>query len=187
MARYRFWFYNKDREGQPLDENVLKTAEKIAPILSRYRYQEIDSESKCNDLLQQAAEAASRASRKNPIANLAGYIARIYKHIVDDNLEYEGRVVPVSDEALESLANTQRVPSFEEWVNGKLDLHKLMDSLEGEAQQIWKWRIEGYSQSEIAKRLGMSANTVSMKATRAFKEAVAGLQSKRNPKRTDAR
>jgi RNA polymerase sigma factor (sigma-70 family) len=187
MARYRFWFYDKDRDGQPLDENVLKTAEKIAPILSRYRYQEIDSESKCNDLLQQAVEAASHASRKNPIKNLAGYIARIYKHIVDYNLERENKVVPVSDDLLESLVNAQHFKSFEEWVNGRLDLQKLMDSLEEEAEQIWKWRIEGYSHREIAKQLGMSANTVSMKATRAFNEAADLLGWKRKPKRNDAR
>ena len=61
MARYRFWFNDKDRNGQPLDKNVLKTAEEIAPVLTRYRYQEIDSESTCNDLLQEAVEAASNA------------------------------------------------------------------------------------------------------------------------------
>ena len=33
MARYRFWIHDKDRKGQPLDENILKTAEEIAPTL----------------------------------------------------------------------------------------------------------------------------------------------------------
>src|SRR5438093_12862145 len=83
MARYRFWFNEKDKNGQPLDKNVLQTAERIAPVLTRYRHQEIDCESTCNDMLQEAVEAASRAARRNPIANLAGYIASIYKHIVD--------------------------------------------------------------------------------------------------------
>src|SRR5262249_23743024 len=75
----------------------------------------------------------------------------------------ENRVVPVTDDLLESLVNAQHIQSFEEWVNGRLDLQKLLGSLEGEAEQIWKWRIEGYSHQEIARQLGMSANTVSMK------------------------
>src|SRR5207247_11001636 len=69
MARYRFWINDKDRKGQPLDENILKTAEEIAPTLTRYRQQEIDCESTSNDMLQSAVEAASKATRRNRIEN----------------------------------------------------------------------------------------------------------------------
>src|SRR5947209_17691826 len=103
MARYRFWFHDKDRHGQPLDQNVLKTAEEIAPILTNYRYEEIDSKSTCNEMLQQAVEAASRAVRRHVIANLAGYIARIYKRIVDRFLDHNNKVVSVHDDFLETL------------------------------------------------------------------------------------
>src|SRR5438128_63540 len=72
MARYRFWIHDKDRKGQPLDQNVLKTAEEIAPALTRYRQQEIDCESTSNDMLQSAVEAASKATRKNHIENPPG-------------------------------------------------------------------------------------------------------------------
>ena len=83
MARYRFWIHDKDRKGQPLDENILKTAEEIAPTLTRYRRQEIDCESTSNDILQSAVEAASKAKRRNHVDNPPGYLTSIYKRIVD--------------------------------------------------------------------------------------------------------
>ena len=188
MARYRFWFNDKDRNGQPLDKNVLETAEKIAPVLTRYRHQEIDCESTCNDMLQEAVEAASKASRRNPIANLAGYLARIYKHIVDNFLERKNKLIPVDDDFLETLANTQQAPSFEEWMHNRLVLEKLMKSVDRETRLIWSWRIAGYSESEIAKRLGTSANNVSMRVTRGLREAAKHLiHGKRSSKGKDAR
>ena len=187
MARYRFWFNDKDRNGQPLDENVLKTAEKIAPVLTRYRHQEIDCESKCNDMLQEAVEAASRATRRNPISNLAGYLARTYKHIVDNFLERKIRLIPVDDDFLENLANAQHAPSFEEWMHNRLVLEKLLKSVDRETRLIWNWRMAGYSETEIAKLLGITANTVSMRVTRGLKEAAKDLlQGKRGSKRNDA-
>ena len=143
MARYRFWFHDKDRHGQPLDQNVLKTAEEIAPVLTNYRYEEIDSKSTCNEMLQEAVEAASRATRRHFIANLAGYIARIYKRIVDQFLDHKNKVVPVDDEFLEILANAQYALSFEEWMHNRLDLEKLEESIDPETRRIWDWRKEG--------------------------------------------
>ena len=63
MARYRFWIHDKDRKGRRLDDDILKTAETLAPTLTRYRQQEIDCESTSNDMLQSAVEAASKAKR----------------------------------------------------------------------------------------------------------------------------
>ena len=188
MARYRFWFHDKDRKGQPLDQNVLKTAEEIAPVLTRYRYQEIDSESTCNDLLQEAVEAASQATRRNPIANLAGYIARIYKRIVDKFLDDKNKEIPVDDDFLEILANSQYVPSFEVWMHKRLLLEQLEESVDPETRRIWDWRKEGYTQSEIARQLGTTENAISMRLIRAFREAAQDLlMRKRRSRGNDAR
>ena len=179
MARYRFWFHDKDRNGQPLDQNVLKTAEEIAPVLTNYRYEEIDSKSTCNEMLQEAVEAASSATRRHFIANLAGYIARIYKRIVDQFLDHKNKVVPVDDEFLEILANAEYALSFEEWMHNRLDLEKLEDSIDPETRRIWDWRKEGYTQSEIAKQLGTTEKSISMRVIRAFRAAAQDLLRRR--------
>ena len=183
MAHYQYWIHDKDTKGEPLDEDVLKTAKEIAPLLTRYRQLEIDCEATSNDMLQEAVEAASKAKRRNHIANLPGYLTSSYRHIVDKFLEHKKKLLAVDDEFLEDLANAQHAPSFEEWMHNRLVLEKLIKSMDQETQRIWGWRMEGYSESEIAKRLGTTPNAVSVRVTRGFKQATKDLfQGKRGSK-----
>src|SRR5215831_4976760 len=186
MARYRFWFYDRDKKGQPLDPTILKAAEKIAPKLTRYRQKEIDGESTANDILQTAVEAASSAISRRSIENPASYLASIYKHFVDKFLGRRKQLIPVGDDFLESLANSEKVPSFEEWIHNRLTLEKLLRLMNAETRRICCWRLEGYSESEIATRLGSTPNAVSVRFTRGLKEAEKLLLAgKRRPQGND--
>ena len=171
MARYRFWIHDKDRKGQPLDKNILRTAEEIAPALTRYRQQEIDCESTSNDMLQSAVEAASKATRNNHIENPPGYLTSIYKRIVDKFLDRERKLVAVDEEFLEDLANAGQSSSFEDVIHNRLLLERLLDAMDPETRQICSWRLEGYSEAEIAKLLKTTSNAVSVRYTRGFKKA----------------
>jgi RNA polymerase sigma factor (sigma-70 family) len=171
MARYRFWIHDKDRKGQPLDENILKTAEDIAPTLTRYRRQEIDCESTSNDILQSAVEAASKAKRRNHVDNPPGYLTSIYKRIVDKFLDRQQKLVPVDDAFLEDLANVGQVRSLEDVIHNRLLMERLIDAMDAETRQICTWRLEGYSEAEIAKLLNTTPNAISVRYTRGFKKA----------------
>ena len=175
MERYKFWFHDRDKKGQPLDESLLKTAEEIAPLLTRYRQDEIDCESTANDILQDAIEAASNSIRKNRVANTAGYLVSIYKRFVDKYLECKKRLIPLDDQFIEELVNAERASSSEEWMNNRLILEKLLKLMDPDTRRICRWRLEGYSESQIAKRLGISANNVCVRFTRGFNEAAAEL------------
>jgi hypothetical protein len=120
MARYKLWFHDRDKKGQPLDENILKTAESIASALTRYRQDEIDCESTSNDMLQSAVEAASTASGGNHVQNPPGYLTQIYKRIVDKFLDREQKLVPVDDGFLEDLANAGKGGSFEDLLHNHI-------------------------------------------------------------------
>ena len=117
---YRFWFHNKDDKGRPLDEQLLKAVEEIAPLLTRYRHEEIDCDSTANELLQSAIEAGSKAQRTKPIENPIAYITSVYRRFVDKTLDRLNRVMPVDDEFLEELANSGHIESFEELVHSRL-------------------------------------------------------------------
>jgi RNA polymerase sigma factor (sigma-70 family) len=184
MARFQFWFHDKDKNGQPLDANMLKAAEEIAPSLTRYRQQEIDCEATSNDILQEAVEAASNATRRNRIANPAGYLASIYRRFVDKSIEQNKKLIAVDDEFIEDLANAERAPSFEEYMHNRLILEQVLELMDPDTRQICRWRLEGYSESQIAKRLGTTSNAVSVRFTRGFKEAAKRLsRGKRSSKR----
>lgn len=183
MARYRFWINDKDTKGRPLDENLLQTAKEIAPTLTRYRQQEIDCESTSNEMLQSAVEAASKATRRNHIDNPHGYLTQIYKRIVDKFLDREQKLVPVDDEFLEDLANAGHASSFEDVIHNRLLLERLINAMDEETRQICNWRLEGYSEAEIARLLNTSANAVSVRYTRGFKKAMRqALNDKRRSK-----
>ena len=188
MARYRFWFHDRDKNGEPLNPDILKAAEEIAPTLARYRQEEIDCESTSNDILQAAVEAASNATRKNRIANPAGYITSIYHRFVDKWVEHRKKLISVDDEFLEDLANSKRAPSFEEWMHNRLIIEKLLDLMDPDTRRICRWRLQGYSESQIAKRLRTTSNAISVRFTRGFKQAAKDLlQGKRTQRGNDAR
>jgi RNA polymerase sigma factor (sigma-70 family) len=175
MARYRFWFHDRDKNGQPLDAKILKVAQEIPPKLCRYRQSEIDSDATANDLLQSAIEAASDAIRRRAIENPAQYLASTYKDLVDRFLGRSKELIAVDDDFLETLLDSDRAPSFEEWMNNRLTLEKLLKLMNADARQICCWRLEGYSEAEIATNLGMTPNAVSVRLTRGLREAERSL------------
>jgi RNA polymerase sigma factor (sigma-70 family) len=172
MARFRFWVRDKDSKGEPIDDVIRKTAESIAPKLIHYRQREIGSEQTSNEILQSAVEAASRAKQRSHIENPSGYLARIYKRLVDKFLDRERKLISLDDEALEDLPNAGQAQSFEDAIHNRLLLEKLLNAMDEETRQICTWRLEGYSESEIAKLLKTTPNAVSVRYTRGLKKAV---------------
>src|SRR5215467_4066344 len=186
MARYPFWIRNRDRQDHPIDEVILKTAESIARALTRYRQRELDYTQAANEMLQSAVEAASRAKRRSHIDNPQGYLTRVYKRLVDKFLDREQKLVPVDDIFLEDLANAGHSTSFEDAIHNRLLLERLLNAMDGETRQICMWRLEGYSESEIATLLNMTSNAVSVRYTRGLKKAVMLLQRQMKDKRRKA-
>jgi len=176
MARYRFWFHDKDRNGKPLDERILKAAEELAPSLTRYRHDEIESQSTANDILQDAVEAASKVTLTKGITNPEGYLTSIYKRLVDKALERNKKLIAVGYEFLDRLANTEYRTSFEDWMHNRIVLEQLMKLMDPDTRRICLWRCYGFSEREIAKKLQTTPNAVSVRFTRGYKEALQKLR-----------
>ena len=153
MGRYQFWIYDKDEEGRPLDEAIVKTAEEIHPTLIQYRQKEIDCDSTVNTILQSAVEAASKASRTNKIRNPRAYLVSVYHRLVDNLLDQRQHYTPTEDAVLEVLANKAYRISWEDAVNNRLMLGKLIDEMDDYTRQICQWVLSDYSMNEIAKEL----------------------------------
>ena len=176
MARYQFWIHNKDKNGQPLNEKILKAAEDVSSTVTRYRQQEIGCESTANDILQSAVEAASKATRNGRIENPPGYITSVYKRFVDKFIDHHEKLVPVDSEFLEDLANTQPVNSFEEFILNRLLMEKILKTMDPETRQIFTWKTLGFSVTEIAKELGVRRNLVSLRFNRGMNKVAQTLR-----------
>jgi DNA-directed RNA polymerase specialized sigma24 family protein len=77
--------------------------------------------------------------------------------------------VPVDDAFLEDLANVGQARSFEDVIHNRLLMERLIDAMD--PRQICSWRLEGYSEAEIAKLLHTTPNAISVRYTRGFKKA----------------
>ena len=171
MARYRFWIHDKDEEGRALDEEIVKAAEEIAPIVTRYRQKEIRCESTANRLLQDAVEAASKARHSRPIENPTGYLTYAYKRIVDKFLNRQKRVVAVDELFLEDLANSSESVSYEGLIHDRLLLERLMQAMDPDTRRVCSARLDGYSMVEIARQLHVTPNCLAVRYMRGLKKA----------------
>jgi len=176
MARYQFWIHDKDRNGQPLDEKILKAAEEVGPTLTRYREQEVGCESTANEILQAAVEAASKATRNTRIENPPGYITSVYKRFVDKFIAHHEKLMPVDSEFHEDLADSQSVNSFEEFILNRLLMERIVKTMDPETRQIFNWKNVGYSVTEIAKELSVRPNLVSLRFMRGMQKVAQTLR-----------
>jgi DNA-directed RNA polymerase specialized sigma24 family protein len=142
MARYRIWLHELQR--QPLVAHILKATKKVLLKLSRRWTHRID-------------------------ANPAGYLASIYKHFHDKLPAQGDSHSPPHDNSLENLANS--APSFEEWMRNPAILKKLLERMDDDTRRICYWKLMGYSDSQIANRLGITPNAVFVRFTRGLEEA----------------
>jgi RNA polymerase sigma factor (sigma-70 family) len=175
MARYRFWRYKKDRKGRPIDKAILKIAEEIGRGLAPYGQKEVDPESTSNGMLQSAVEAASQATQNSTIENPPGYLISVYKRIVDKFLARKKRLVQADDSFLEVLANTKGSESFEGAMHDRVLIEKILRAMDPDTRRICQWRLLGYSMWEIAKKLKITPDCLSVRYRRGLKKAASDV------------
>ena len=172
MARYRFWLYKKDLKGGPIDKAILKVAEEIGPV-DPYAQKEVDCESTSNRMLPSAVEAVSQATHDSE--NPPGYWTSVYKRIVDKFLARKKRLVPADDSFLELLANTEGPESFEDVMHDRLLVEKMLKAMHPDTRRICQWRLLGYSMREIAKKLKITPDCLSVRYRRGLKKAASDV------------
>jgi len=106
------------------------------------------------------------------------YITSVYHRFVDNRLDRLNKVVLVDDEILEELGNSGRVESFEQVAHNRLLLEKVMDLMDPKTRQISIWILEGYTQKEIAKDLGMSPNSLTVEFNRGLSKTAKRIRQR---------
>ena len=73
----------------------------------------------------------------------------------------------------EALANFKTNPSGAESL--KKDLINLLRAMDADGRQILRWKLQGYSDSEIANRLGSTPSAVRTRLTRSLNQAAQSI------------
>ncbi len=140
-----------------------------ATVRAKLRRAELEPH-EIDDVIQEAYARLAGLEQYKRISNPAGYFLQVTRNILADQFR-RSRVVRIDTFAELGFLNvTDSEPDPEHRLNAKQELQKLQDlvnELPDRCRQIFRMRkIEGLSQKEIGKSLGVTENTVETQVQR---------------------
>jgi len=177
MSLYELWLNEIDEKGNPLDTEILKAARELSPAFLRYRQREIGCESLTNTIAQAAVEAASKAAHCQPIENPRAYLFSVFTRKMNRVLDRQARNVALDDLPDDNFSKIMKTPN-EKPIERHLSLLELLDCMDVETRRISNLRFQGYSMKEIAQRLSITRNCLSVRYRRGLVQATAKLQNR---------
>jgi DNA-directed RNA polymerase specialized sigma24 family protein len=175
MPTYQLWLNDRDENGTLIDNQILDAARTICPAFFRYRQRELGCESLTNTLVQSAVAAASHANHGRPIENATGYLLSVFARKVNKFLARQARTITVQDSSLDRLTGAEH-PHSDSSIEQRISILEVLDCMDAGTRQIFSWRIEGYSMAEIAVKLSITRNCLSVRYARGLRRTANRLK-----------
>ena len=163
------------------DERYLLQALEIEGVLRACLYRYTRNNTDVDDLLQEvyARLLVSGTSNEPEVRSVRAFALTIARNVAFDWLRHR-QVVPIELVAdLEALEVLDEGEQIDEIVNSHQELAMLVKAIQGlpeRCRQVFTLRkVYGYSQKEIALRLGISENTVEQHLTKAARRCAQAL------------
>lgn len=179
--RFPIWVNPVDVQGNPVDERFIDAAYGKAEDLMRYRASDLRDEAVRLDLIERAVHRASRAKKREPVRDFAGYLFSVFTRLVDDQVIRESKVVAVDSDCLEDFAARTATRGAD--IEDTIQQQQILDAMEEPARWAWSRRLSGYEVQEIAAELDISADCLSTRMRRGLKAATARLFGYRSNER----
>jgi hypothetical protein len=129
--------------------------------------QDVSPKDRCESLMARYSFWFRATYRK-----LQTYCASIFKTAREAlNLACCRRHKTDSDSIANSSLAAAAMAHYAPWMNDRLVLVKLLHAMDADARQIIRWKLQGYTDSEIAERLGSTSNAVSVRLARSLENA----------------
>lgn len=175
------WISQHDEHGRVADPKFLAAAYALADRLLTYRQRELRDMSRASELLEDAVHSASRSHHEEPVRNFAGYLVRRFTRIVDSVVHREKRVEYVEPAVLAEKHYT--LDEDLKRLEDRLRLNEVMSQMDSETERICIRMLDGYKMTEIARELGIEANTLRLRFRRGCKKALERLEAGDSPPR----
>jgi DNA-directed RNA polymerase specialized sigma24 family protein len=159
MARHSFSFGDTCRKWWRSCATVLKTARDVLRIGSRRR--------------ANTDPIATNRRRTAAMAHFLKRLASAFRRLPDKYLRLRKYGTSTESAFFEALANFKTNPSGAESL--KKDLINLLRAMDADGRQILRWKLQGYSDSEIANRLGSTPSAVRTRLTRSLNQAARSI------------
>ncbi len=174
------WISEHDDQGRRADPRFLEAAYSLAGTLLQYRRNELQDESRAMQLLEEAVHSASNSEHKEPVTNFSAYLVRRFTTLVDTVLKREQRIQYREPQA---LAETYSADDDLDRLENDLYLTKIMSFMDEETRRLAVRVLHGYSVAEIARELGVTANSLHLRFRKGCKKAAERLEAGEPPLR----
>jgi hypothetical protein len=179
MARFHDSLQDGKKDGWLLGANGLRAVSQTDLDRLPHSSPEVDRESTITDARGACIEAVLHLTCTTRGAKVARYFASIYQRLIDRFKE--GRKLrPVNQDFLQTLLNCDGAPTVQEWMRNRVIVEKLLHLMNAETLRICRWKVQGYSDAQIATRLGLTPDAVRMRFTAGLKEAARLLHRQRS-------
>lgn len=161
----RFWIPPVDDRGNPVDPVFVQAAHALGDLFFRYRKFDLEDDSRRAELIEQAVFRASRAERSGPVVDPKAYVFKIYARLLDKQIVRERSLDgPAVEEVEELLGGDESEFAFS--LDDYIWRQQLWSRLSPEMRSVLRRRAMGYRVDEIARSLGVTANTLSRRIGR---------------------
>lgn len=170
-SRAFFWISPTDERGIPVDKRFADAAYRKANDLRRYRSRELRDDAIRANLVETAVYRCSRAEREEPLTDVAGYLFRTFKRLVDEWIVRDQRIQHHPDEQLDRYNSPSSFVDVEEAVARR----EALDAMDPESRWAWERRLVGFQVQEIARELNITPDCLSTRLRRGMEQAAGRL------------
>jgi RNA polymerase sigma factor (sigma-70 family) len=176
---------------QPIDQWFMREVLPLEPMLTRFLQRNWRHEADIGDLRQEAyARVYEAAQRERPLL-VKPFLFQITRNLMIDRLRRQSVVSLESMTDFEWLNVSDDKPSSEAYVAARQELRLLqaaLDALPPRCRQVVLMRkVEGLSQKEVAKRMGIAIETVENQVAKGMRLLAQALGDRRGAVTTEAR
>ena len=185
-----YWPENKGRQtptgaggmaDRPIDDWFMREVLPLEPMLTRFLQRNWRNEAEISDLRQEAYARVYEAAKREPPQLVKPFLFQIARNLMIDRLRRQSVVSLESMVDVDWLNVSDDRPSAEAYVAARQELRLLqaaLDKLPPRCRQVVLMRkVEGFSQREVAKEMGITIETVEnqvAKGMRLLAQAIGG-------------
>jgi len=169
----RIWLNEVDPDGKLVDRRFIKAGYEKEKEFFRYRSDQLEDEAVIANLVEEAVYRASRATKKEPLKDVGGYLFRVFSNLADREIARNPRTVNCDRISLENLPHSRC--EIAEHVINCIHVSEILDAMEPNLRWAIERRTLGYGVQEIANEMYVSADCLSTRMRRGLKQTLKRL------------
>jgi len=176
---------------RPIDDWFMREVLPLEPMLTRFLQRNWRNEAEISDLRQEAYARVYEAAQRERPQLVKPFLFQITRNLMIDRLRRQSVVNLESMVDFDWLNVSDDKPSSEAYVAARQELRLLqaaLDKLPPRCRQVVLLRkVEGLSQKEVAKHMGITIETVENQVAKGMRLLAQAMGSRRNAVTTEAR